>query len=164
MVESQKALARGLREELDSAFPELKGINSKEGELIELEPVLERAVRRMKNKDVVGFGTTVAAGAGGAAAGPGGAVAGGLLRAVLDDPTLKSRIAIGLHRATTGSSKPLSVAAGLAKVNAYVKAAGESSSLQPSMAGEHQPGDTVELSNGDTVMIKKINGDGTFEY
>ena len=45
-IESQKALARGLKEELANQYPELKALNTKDSRLIQLDNALERAVAR----------------------------------------------------------------------------------------------------------------------
>ena len=98
-VESQKALARGLKEELSNAFPELGGLNAQESQLLGLRPALERAVRRINNQQMIGIGTPIAAGAAGAlskSTAVGTAI--GILKAVFDDPVLKSKIAIGLNK------------------------------------------------------------------
>lgn len=99
-IESQKALARGLKEELVNAFPELKDLNANDSKLLNLEPVLEKAVQRLDNHQMLGVGTPIAAAAGkvitGSAAGS--AVA-GIMKLVIDNPIVKSRLAIALSRA-----------------------------------------------------------------
>lgn len=115
-IEAQKALARGIKEELEQQFPEIKGLNAKESELYDLQPALERAVRRIDNHDIIGLGSKVVAGAGAVVGGAPGAVAGSLLEKVLGMPMVKSRIAIRLHRAGI----PMDTA--LARVGAYTTA------------------------------------------
>jgi hypothetical protein len=96
-IEAQKALARGIKEELVTQFPELKDLNAQESQLLNLDPVLERAVNRISNHQMIGIGTPIAAGAAKAVTGSTGigAVA-GLMKAVFDDPMIKSKIAIAL--------------------------------------------------------------------
>lgn len=99
-IEAQKALARGLKEEIASQFPELASLNKREGALIDLQDVLERSVARIGNHQIMGIGTPIAAGAATAVTGSnkvGAAV--GLIKAVLDNPYVKSKLAIALSRA-----------------------------------------------------------------
>lgn len=98
-VEAQKALARGLKEELVVQFPELKDLNAREGSALDLKPVLERAVARGANHQMFGLGTPVVAGAAKALTGSSTvATVAGVLKAVLDDPVVKSRLAIAMSR------------------------------------------------------------------
>lgn len=96
-IESQKALARGIKEELANQFPELKDMNGEESKLLNLDPVLQKAVNRISNHQIIGIGTPIAAGAAKAVTGSTGvgAVA-GLMKAVFDDPLIKSKLAIHL--------------------------------------------------------------------
>lgn len=126
-IEAQKSLARGIKEELEAQFPEIKAINAKEGRLFGLDEALERAVRRIDNRNIFSLGGKVIAAGGGAAGavlgGPGGAAAGsatlGILHDVLSHPELQSKIAIQLHRANR-STLPFNAAR--LKVAAYVNA------------------------------------------
>lgn len=114
------ALARGLKEEIARQFPEIAEMNAKETKLFGLEPALERAVRRIDNRQVIGIGTPIAGIAGGVVAhSTGWGVAIGALKAVLDKPMLKSKLAIVLNRAAKGT-EPFSVSQ--ARVAAYVTA------------------------------------------
>lgn len=94
-IEGEKALARGIKEELATKYTQLKALNARDSALINLERALEKAVGRISNRDVVGLGTTVASTANPFA---------GLLKAVIDNPTVKSKLAIALQKA--GSRKP----------------------------------------------------------
>ena len=102
-VEAEKALARGLKEEINEIFPKLKGLNAREAELYNLQPELERAIRRIGNHDILSLSTYGAATVGGLAMGEsalaGAGVTGFLVR-VLGDPAVKSRLAIALDRAS----------------------------------------------------------------
>jgi hypothetical protein len=112
--EAQKALARGLKEELENAFPELHDINQQLGQAYNLEPVLERAIVRQGNHQGIGISTPIAAGATKAVTGSNlAATAVGALKAVVDDPVVKSRLAIALNK----SGVPWSLAK--SKVAAY---------------------------------------------
>lgn len=129
-VESQKALARGIKEELETQFPEIKGLNADEGKLLGLQPVLERAVSRINNRDILSLGgKIISTGAGGAigalsgnpegaAIGSAGALA---LHYVMTDPVIQSRLAFALQRASKGT---LPAGAAQARVGAYVSALG----------------------------------------
>lgn len=106
-VESQKALARGIKEEMEKQVPQLTGLNAEEGKALDLQGSLERAVRRTGNHDLVNLGDA-AAGAGGAVAGgPVGAGAAAFLKKVLDSPGLKSNLAIAIQRASRRTPSPI---------------------------------------------------------
>jgi hypothetical protein len=131
-VESQKALARGLKEELANAFPELGGLNARESRLIGLDQSLERAVGRVGNWEQIGIGTPIAAGAAKAITGSGAMGVGiGALASVLRNPDLKSRLAISLNR----QGVPLSVAN--RRIAAYISALESSGAGQP-VSGQGQ--------------------------
>lgn len=123
--ESQKGLARGIKEELAEQFPEIKGMNAQESKFLGLDEALQRAVRRINNRDVISLGDKIVAGAGavgGAAVsgGPGaaaGAAASAAIHHVLLSPEVQSKIAIWLnHKGTV----PFSAAR--ARVAAYTNA------------------------------------------
>jgi F0F1-type ATP synthase membrane subunit c/vacuolar-type H+-ATPase subunit K len=107
-VEAQKALARGIKEELEQQFPEIKALNAEQGKMIGLDSVLQRAVQRINNHQLLGIGTPLAAGAGGVLTGsPAGAAAAGAMKLILDNPEVKSKLAIALSQASKGVSIPL---------------------------------------------------------
>lgn len=98
-VEAQKALARGLKEELANQFPELQTLNAAESKLLDLQPVLDRAVSRLSNHQFMGIGTPITIGATKAVTGSIKlAAAAGVIKAVLDDPMVKARLAISLNK------------------------------------------------------------------
>lgn len=119
-VEAQKGLARGLKEELQTAFPEIGDMNARESKLFGLDDAIDTAVRRMNNKSIVpgGVVTTGAVGtiAGGAKGGVLGAAA-GFLKAMMDDPVVKSRLAIALS-----SKAKIPPVIALNRVNGYAAA------------------------------------------
>jgi hypothetical protein len=127
--ESQKALARGIKEELAEQFPEIVPKNAAEAKLLGLDDALEAAVNRTRNHNILGLGTKIigvgggalAGGAEGAALGTGAAV----MHEVLSHPAVQSRIAIAISRA---SKIPFPTA--LARVGAYVSALDTSSAQQ----------------------------------
>jgi hypothetical protein len=124
-VEAQKSLARGLKEELQTQFPEIKNLNAQESQFINLDGVLEKALNRIGNHQIMGIGTPIVAGAvGGAAGGTAGVVA-GLLKAVIDDPIAKSRLAIALSKA--GKISP---SAAIGRITQYSNALAQSQNGQ----------------------------------
>jgi hypothetical protein len=54
-VETQKALARGLREEIEAELPQIAGLNAREAELLVANEAVGRQVALSGNKDPVGF-------------------------------------------------------------------------------------------------------------
>lgn len=134
-TEAQKALARGLKEEIATNFPEINDLNTAESRLLDLKPLLEKAVARISNHQLLGVGTPVAAGAAKAVSGSNkvGAAA-GLLKAVLDDPAIKSRLAISLSRAG------LAPANSIARISAYQASLGY-------LAGGHQTASSDDTPN-----------------
>lgn len=138
-VEAQKALARGLKEEIATQFPEISGLNTAESKLLDLQPLVERAVNRMNNQGVFRLGTGAVVGTIKALGGSNKVAAvGAILKQVLDDPMIKSRLAIALSK---GGKIPYSEAA--ARVSAY------SSALGSSAAGPTAP-DSQGYSSGDS--------------
>lgn len=98
-IEGLKQVARGLKEEISSVFPEIANLNERQSKLLGLEDTLYRAVWRIENHQMMGIGSPLAATAGHALMGGPGAVVGFVGKLMLDDPTLKSKLAISLTRA-----------------------------------------------------------------
>jgi hypothetical protein len=142
-AEGQKALARGLKEEIEAVFPEIKSLNAREGSLIELQNALNRFVSREANHQMTGIGTPLVAIAGATTAGAHTGIALGAIRAVLEAPAIKSKIAIALTRAGAGKS------ATLPNINARLatlKAAIEASVSKIGARGQSTEGLTPELA------------------
>lgn len=98
-VESQKALARGLKEELAKNFPELDQLNAKDSQYYNLQGTLEKAVQRISNHNVVPLGGAMAGAATKAVTNSNPlSMAAGFMKQVLDDPNVKSRLAIILAK------------------------------------------------------------------
>lgn len=97
-IEAEKALARGIKEELVIKYPQLKKLNARDSDLINLDKALERAVSRINNRDIVGLGATVASTANPFA---------GILKAIIDNPTVKSRIGIAIQKVADKKIKPI---------------------------------------------------------
>jgi hypothetical protein len=119
-IESEKALARGLREELETQFPELKSLNAAQAKLYTLDPYLERGIARIGNHNLVSLGDMVAGGAA-SSGGPAGMVGASVMRHVFGTPSFKSRLAIVLNKAAKTGGIPESVAATTARVNSFVQ-------------------------------------------
>lgn len=134
-VEAQKALARGLKEEIAIQFPGINELNATESRLLDLQPILERAVNRISNHQLIGIGTPVAGAAAKAVSGSGalGAVT-GVMKAVLDNPTLKSRLAIAVSK---GSKIPYAQA--LKHVEAYSSALGATAAASQGSSNADNP-------------------------
>lgn len=99
-VEAQKNLAMGLKEELATQFPELSGLNAAESKLLDLGPILERAVNRVSNNHTIGIGGPILGSAIKAGTGSSGAAAViGVMKSIVDMPAVKSRLAISLSKA-----------------------------------------------------------------
>jgi hypothetical protein len=143
-IESQKALARGIKEELASQFPEITDLNAREGRLLDLQPALEKAVARIQNRNLISLGGRVAS----AGAGPMAALAGGdlgtaalssagtlVLHEVITNPAVQSRLAMIISR-TSGGRIPLSAA--MVRIGAYATAVGQLANA-PSSQGEPHP-------------------------
>jgi len=134
-VEAQKALARGLKEEIANQFPGISGLNADESRLLDLQPVLERAVNRISNHQLIGIGTPVAGAAAKAVSGSGGVgVVASVLKSVLDNPMVKSRLAIAVSK---GSKIPISQA--MDRVQAYSTALGSAAGTSSSAADDQTP-------------------------
>ena len=94
--ETRKAMASGAKEALEEINPKVQTTNQQLGELLELKPHLERSVSRVQNRDAVGIGAPIKAGAGEAVAGKAGATV-GAISSVIDNPKIKSKLAIKLN-------------------------------------------------------------------
>lgn len=95
-VEGLKQVARGLKEEISSVFPEVAGMNEQQSKLLGLDDVLYRSLWRIDNHQIMGIGSPLAAGAGSALMGGPGAAVGMAGKFLLDNPELKSKLAIAL--------------------------------------------------------------------
>lgn len=135
-IEAQKALARGLKEELAKAFPELNELNAADGKLMDLKPVLEKAIQRQANHQLGGIGTPITAGAAKAVTGSNAAAAvTGMLKALVDNPVIKSRLAIAISK--RGATLPTANAR-IAAYSAALGASAASSAAPDDRANEQQ--------------------------
>ena len=107
-IEAQKAVARSAKESLENLIPEIKGLNAKEGILIELRDAIEKSAARVSNRDLLGIGIPLKAGGAGMIGGivGGGVGAGigslsGLVLGILDTPIVKSKLAVVINTLKT---------------------------------------------------------------
>lgn len=107
--DAKKAVARAAKVELEKIYPELKGLNAKEGALLSLLEEIERSANRISNRDFSGIGLpikgTAGSSVGGSLGGELGAKVGavvGLAQGILDVPSVKARIAIAIRQAKRG--------------------------------------------------------------
>lgn len=91
-AKARQALGDALREELSTAIPEIKSLNQREGNLIEFNKQLQRAVNRMNNNNVLGLIKSVAM------SGNFGTLKGFLLDTVLNNPRITSRLATAMYK------------------------------------------------------------------
>ncbi len=98
-IEGQKALAKGLRIQLEKLYPEIKNLNVEHKALRGLEKEITRAAGRIRNREIISLLASTSAAAGGAAyQGPEGLMY-GLAVELLVSPRSKTAIAIALNRA-----------------------------------------------------------------
>jgi hypothetical protein len=136
-IEAQKTLARGIKEETIAQFPELEGLGKFDQQLYQLEPLLQKAVSRIKNHQIFGIGTPAVAGRGVEAitGSPKLAMAAAAVKATLDQPAVKSHLAIMLQKA--GNAQGVTLPMARMRVQAYINALGQSANqatMQPANA------------------------------
>jgi hypothetical protein len=105
-VEAHKAFARGLKEELVKQNPQLATLNARDSALINLEEILEKALNRTRNYDIIRMGDTLMAMTGGVVGGYPGAGLAAMLKRIFEDPQAKA--ALGKAMAKAGK-KPIPV-------------------------------------------------------
>ncbi len=110
-IEAEKAGARGLREGIEQAAPEVAGLNAREGALISLEHALTDAMRRRGNYDVLGLKPAIGA----ATSAASGSLLPMLVTLVDRFPGMVSRAGIWINRTGQRSGR-LTNAAGKATV------------------------------------------------
>ena len=92
-IEGEKQLVRGLKEKIVEKAPIVGDINARLSNLYKFDVALQKAVNRSKNLNLLGLGTKFGA----AAAGSKGALV-GILADLVDNPAIKSGVAINLDR------------------------------------------------------------------
>lgn len=105
-VETEKALASAIREEIARQFPEVDALNAREKKLLALDPALEHAVHNLANRRAFGIMTPVTAGGVYALThDPTIAAVAAAVKAIVDHPPVRSRLAIGLDMAAKKAAK-----------------------------------------------------------
>lgn len=105
-IQAQKLTARAAKEFLEDIIPDIKMLNKQDGDLLALREAIKRPVSRISNRDVFGqLGMVSKTGTGaliGHAIGGADSVAlatsAGLILGVLDDPLVKTKLAIVLNK------------------------------------------------------------------
>lgn len=133
-VEAEKALTRGIKEELENQIPELGDLNARQAKLMNLDDILGKAVNKYTNngsffgsvKSSLNSGASRTLGvlsggalAGGHATAGGAGVAADLMMAILSDPVVKSRLATTIDlvsRANPAKWGTAKMGTGLARV------------------------------------------------
>lgn len=100
-IEGKKDLARGLKEEIVKALPELEDLNKRESQLVGLENALEKFVNRYNNRDLADLTSGIGGAVGASLDGAKGLLKGfaitKLAKMAIDNPSIKSRLAILLN-------------------------------------------------------------------
>jgi len=109
--EARQTAARGAKETLEVIDPEIKTLNKQWGDLLELEPELERAVARMSNNQPISIRSPIAAAGGNALGGQAGAITAFLADHMLNSPGMRTRLAKLVRKMQTGEVE------GLASIN-----------------------------------------------
>lgn len=104
-AEFRKAIARNARGMIEDIIPEVKQLNKKEGDLIELWDAIESKANRITNRDIISIGLPIKMGTGsgigymlGAEKGAAVGTALGFALGVFDTPQVKSKIALVISR------------------------------------------------------------------
>ena len=137
-VEGLKQVARGLKEQISSVFPEISDLNGEQSKLLDLDNALYRSVWRIENHQMMGIGSPLAASAGHALMGGPGAAAAFTGKLLLDDPTLKSKLAIGLSKMGVQNAPDL-VSMRLAALKGSIEKAASSLASHDAPSGQLAP-------------------------
>lgn len=97
--ELAKQVTRGLREELEKAFPEIANLNQKASSLLALEEEFGKAVKNMTNRGIFGLTSKILAGGGIAAGDAKLGFMSALFNEVAGRPRVKAKLAIVLDQA-----------------------------------------------------------------
>lgn len=94
-----KAVARGIKEELADKFPQLDKLNKNDSALINLNKVIEKTAEA-KQRALMSLGDIGASGVGGVAGGGKGAVIAGVVNKIINAPGVMARVAFALNKAS----------------------------------------------------------------
>lgn len=95
-AKTRKAIARGAKDEIERLIPEIKDLNLRQGDIIELLDAIDAPAARIANRDMIGLGMPAKIITGSLVGDTSGAVAGFLL-GLADSPTLKAKLALGIN-------------------------------------------------------------------
>ncbi len=98
----EMSVAKGIRQEMEKLHPEELAILKREGKLLDLENAIVGAVRRIPDRDLIGIGTPIKVGVGAAT----GHFSLGALASLIDNPYVKSAVAIFLNEVRKGKISP----------------------------------------------------------
>jgi hypothetical protein len=134
---AEKALARGLKEEIEAQVPEMGKLNASQAKLLNLQGILEQAVNKYSNngglagsiaKNTFSLkGLNVGAATGLASHSPIYGASAAVLQSILADPMVQSRLAQAIdwgRRAAPQEYGPIGYGAALARVNSYQQSLG----------------------------------------
>lgn len=107
-IEADKAMARGLKEEIVELRPELKNLNARDSAMIELDDFLSRAVNRIGNYETIRIADVGMSVAGGAKI--------GFLNHYINNPWFKSKLGIILNKAAKRGT-PMQAPVGMPPTN-----------------------------------------------
>jgi hypothetical protein len=107
-IAAKKNIARGLKEEIEISVPDanIKALNARESQLLNLEPHMRRAVGRIGNHNIMSLDDVLATTAGAVLGGPVAGVAAGVAKRALGSPAMKSRLAMALDTLANPSAPP----------------------------------------------------------
>lgn len=110
-AKTKAAMANGLRSEITDMYPEIKNLNTKEASLIELNKSLERAVNRIRNREIIPLLSGIAFGT---------STTNGVLKALalkaIEHPEVKSRLAIAIYKSSGKKAASVATAAARSSV------------------------------------------------
>jgi hypothetical protein len=93
LMKTKAAMADGLRKEISEIAPEVQILNQREASLIQFNKSLDRAVKRINNREIIPLAVQMASGQGSAAALKSLAVK------IIDQPYMKSQLSFLLYKA-----------------------------------------------------------------
>jgi hypothetical protein len=129
MKQVDKDIARGAKEEIYNLHPELQQLNARDSGLLELERVLDDAVKRIGKRDTLGLTEGGAVIAGALSGGASKAWEAGMIAKIIKSPAIQARIAFLVNKAAAMpmAAKNISLMAG------YGAGKAVESSQRPSM-------------------------------
>lgn len=122
LIEAQKQITRGIKDKLAEGIPELAELNAREAKLLNLEDIMQKAIKRIDNRDILSLGTGLYGAAGGLVGGVRMAGLAAILRATIENPMIKSKLAIaisGVQKRKGGQGKLSRLASPASRIEAY---------------------------------------------